>query len=977
MYLNCHTYFSLKYGTFSPEDLVAEACDKGAEVLALTDINNTSATFDFVQACKGKGIKPVIGIEFRNEDELLYIGLAKNNKGFKELNGFLSRYNLLKQPLPLTAPEFKNVYIIYPFRNRETGELRTNEFVGIRISELNKLPFSQVQKEQHKLVMLHPVTFMDKAGFNTHRLLRAIDKNTLLSKLTKENEASPDEVMLPVDKLLGCYGKFPKIIHNTFELLSSCEIEFDSEIKNRKTFTGEAYDDKLLLEKLSMEGLKHRYGTKNKQARERVVKELDIINRLGFNAYFLITWDILRYAINQNFGYVGRGSGANSVVAYCLKITEVDPIELDLYFERFLNPYRTSPPDFDIDFAWNERDEVIDYIFKRYGTKHTALIATYNTFKGRSIIRELGKVFGLPKAEIDLIVRNPEQSRNKDEITRAIFRYGQKIEGFPNHLSIHAGGIVISEKPIHSYTATDLPPKGFPITQFDMWTAEGAGFYKYDILSQRGLGTIKDCIRLVRKNTGSLIELNTEVCKKDAKVKELIEAGNTIGCFYVESPGMRGLLKKLRCNDYLSLVAASSIIRPGVSSSGMMQQYIYRFHNPGKVEYLHPIMKDLLKETFGVMVYQEDVIKVAHYFGGIDLGEADMLRRAMSGKYRGKEEMMLVKEKFFSSALQQGHAEDLVKEVWRQIESFSGYSFSKAHSASFAVESYHCLYLKAHYPLEFMVAVINNMGGFYTTEFYVHEARMNGGNIQAPCINYSEAQTVIFDKTIYVGFQHVKSFERKLADAIVAEREVNGRYKDLHDLIKRVPVTLEQLRILIRIGALRFTGKRKKVLLMEASLQFSKSKVKVQGAALFETPAEEMKLPPLKDFTYEDAFDEFEILEFPLCFPFHLLPPEYKGDITEKEMKNYVGKKVRMLGYYVCDKAHYTKNNELMNFSHFMDSEGKTFDTIHFPVSLNRYPFKGRGFYMLQGKITQEFGHASMEVESMVKLPMVKKEVIS
>lgn len=976
MYLNCHTYFSLQFGTFSPEGLVAEACDKGVEVLALTDINNTSAAFYFIKACKEAGIKPVIGIEFRNGDELLYIGLAKNNKGFKELNSYLSKYTLAKQLLPSSAPEFKNVYVIYPVGKKEVEELRPNEFIGIRISELNKLTFSDVHKDQDKLVMLHPVTFKDKAGFNTHRLLRAIDRNTLLSKLSPDSQASADEMMLPMDKLLGSYGRFPKIIHNTMELLSWCEIEFNSEPKNRKTFTGDPSDDKLLLEKLAMEGLKNRYGTRNKVAKERVVKELDIINRLGFNAYFLITWDILRYAISRNFPYVGRGSGANSIVAYCLKITEVDPIELDLYFERFLNPYRTSPPDFDVDFAWNDRDEVIDYIFKRYGLKHTALIATYNTFRGKSVIRELAKVFGLPKNEIDLLVSNPELLKDRDDIAKAIFRYGQKMMDFPNHLSIHAGGIVISEKPVHCFTATDMPPKGFPITHFDMWTAEDAGYYKFDILSQRGLGTIKDSIKLVQKNLGKTIEIDTDVCKKDKKVKEHIEAGNTIGCFYVESPGMRGLLKKLRCNDYLSLVAASSIIRPGVASSGMMQQYIFRFNNPDKIEYLHPIMEELLKETYGVMVYQEDVIKVAHYFGGIDLGEADMLRRAMSGKYRGKDEMMRIKDNFFASAAQKGHPEELIKEVWRQIESFSGYSFSKAHSASFAIESYHCLYLKAHFPLEFMVAVINNMGGFYSTEFYVHEARRNGGDIQAPCINNSEVQTSICGKIIYIGFQHVKSLENKLADALVTEREVNGPYKDLYDLIKRIPVSLEQLKILIRIGALRFTQKNKKELLLEACLTFSKSKVKVQGAELFETEREALKLPKLSNFSFEDAFDQIELLEFPLCFPFDLLPKEYKGDITASEMMSNIGKRVSMLGYFVCAKSHYTRNNEVMNFNHFLDTNGATFDTTHFPQSLKRYPMKGKGFYLLKGKIVNEFGHPSMEVESMVKLPMVKKEVI-
>ncbi|MFN6946226.1 MAG: DNA polymerase III subunit alpha, partial [Cytophagaceae bacterium] len=755
--------------------------------------------------CLKSGIKPIAGIEFRNGDQLLYIGLAANNEGFRELNAFLSYHNATKKALPEKAPAFDHAYIIYRFTSVPVETLRENEYLGIKICELNKLVTLNLAPYRDKLVMLHPVTFRDKKGYNTHRLLRAIDKNTLLSKISTEEQASTDESMLHIDKLLGAYGRYSWIIQNTMKLMDSCSIHFDNKSKNRETLTGDLSDDRLLLEKLAMEGLEQRYGRRNKVAKERLAKELDIINKLGFNAYFLITWDILRYASNRNFAHVGRGSGANSVVAYCLRITDVDPIELDLYFERFLNPYRTSPPDFDIDFSWKERDEVTDYIFKRYGHKNTALLATYNTFKGKSIIRELGKVFGLPKPEIDIITstRNPALSPDKDDIVKAVFKYGQYLQDFPNYLSIHAGGVLIGQNQINCYTATDLPPKGFPITHFDMFVAEDMGFYKYDILSQRGLGHIKDAISIIQKNTGKAINADPEKAKKDPKVREHIQVAKTIGCFYIESPGMRMLLRKLRCQDYLTLVAASSIIRPGVAQSGMMQQYISRFHNPEKIQYLHPKMEELLKETYGVMVYQEDVIKVAHHFAGLDLGEADVLRRAMSGKYRGHSGFKLIQEKFFANCKEKGYSDNLTKEVWRQMESFGGYSFSKAHSASFAVESYQSLYLKTHHPLEFCVAVVNNFGGFYNTEFYLHEARMAGGDIQATCVKHSDHLTTIDGKTIYLGFIHIKDFEGKLAEIIVAERDSNGPYKSLNDLIKRVSLPPEQLNILIRTGALR------------------------------------------------------------------------------------------------------------------------------------------------------------------------------
>lgn len=972
MYLNCHTWFSLRYGTLSPQDLVDLAAEKGAEVLALTDINNTSAAFDFVNACYKKGIHPVVGIEFRREGKLLYTGIAKNNRGFEELNSFLSWHNLSETPIQQTAPAFDQAFVIYPYPYDATL-LKENEWIGVRIADLNKIAIRE--KKHSRMLMFQPVTYKHKTGYNIHRLLRCIDNNILLSRLSPDLQALDDESFLTIDQLLGAYKRFPEIIRNTQKLLGDCSIQFDTHSKNRKIYTGTTMDDdRQLLYKLAMDGLLYRYGSKNKSAKERVIKELGIINQLGFNAYFLITWDIIRYSTSRNFAYVGRGSGANSIVAYCLRITDVDPLELDLYFERFLNPHRTSPPDFDIDFSWRDRDEVIDYIFKRYGQKHCALLATYNTFRGRSIYRELGKVFGLPKSEIDILTdRNaPASQKIPDNITGLIHRYSKLLENMPNYLSIHAGGILISENPITAYTATDMPPKGFPITHFDMFVAEDMGFYKYDILSQRGLGHIKSAGEIIHANTGQTITINTETVKKDPLVQQHIQVGNTIGCFYIESPGMRSLLRKLRCNDYISLVAASSIIRPGVAQSGMMQQYIERFNDPSKVQYLHPRMEELLQETYGVMVYQEDVIKVAHHFAGLDLGEADILRRAMSGKYRGRSEFLRIEEKFFKNCREKGYADTLAKEVWRQIESFSGYSFSKAHSASFAVESYHSLYLKAHYPREFMVAVINNLGGFYNTEFYVQEARRAGAVIHAPCINKSDYQTNIKGIDLYIGFMHVKDLEHKMLSTMLSERELNGAFKSLQDFLHRIEIASEQLNILIRIDAFRFCGKSKKVLLWEACMYFAGKKNVKKSENLFTSEQKHFELPGLDCHELDNAFDELELLGFSLCFPFTLLPEaqQNQGISADDMMVLRAGSRTTMVGYLICIKDVMTIRKDKMSFGHFLDKQGNTFDTIHFPPQLKRFPYRGKGFYLMRGKLVHEFGHPSLEVDYMEKLPM-------
>jgi Bacterial DNA polymerase III alpha subunit finger domain/Bacterial DNA polymerase III alpha NTPase domain len=426
---------------------------------------------------------------------------------------------------------------------------------------------------------------------------------------------------------------------------------------------------------------------------------------------------------------------------------------------------------------------VQDYIFKRYGKNHAALLGATSTFRDKSIIRELGKVFGLPKEEIDLLVNDPGNSYNNYDTANMIRTLGQEVLDFPNMRTIHAGGMLVTEEPITYFAALDMPPKGFLTTQWDMYIAEEMGFEKLDILSQRGIGHIKEAVEIIVDNGGKEIDIHqVDRFFADPKVRQQLKDGETIGCFYIESPAMRGLLKKLRCDNYISLVAASSIIRPGVAKSGMMREYIRRFHHPNDFTYLHPVLKEQLSETYGVMVFQEDVIKVAHHFAGLDLAEADVLRRAMSGKFRSLREFRLIEEKYFANCRELGRSDEVAAEVWRQIESFAGYSFSKAHSASYAVESFQSLYLKAHHPLEFMVAVINNFGGFYHTWVYFNEAQRQGATIELPCINRSLLHTRIIGTTIFMGFVHVQNLESTTIDP---ERTQMSRGVPLHPRIHR------------------------------------------------------------------------------------------------------------------------------------------------------------------------------------------------
>lgn len=971
MYINCHSYYSLRYGTLTVERLSELAAAAGVQRMVLTDINNTTGVPDFVRECRSRDITPAVGIEFRDGNTLLYIGIARNNEGFRELNEFLTHHNFTGEPLPSRPPSFPNAYVIYPANHQGVNTLKDNEYLGIRPSSAGRL-LSTARSELSKYVILQPVTMESPADYPVHRSLRAIDNNLLLSRLEPHMSASPDEIITPESELIRPFSMWPQVVENTRRLLNDCSLEIDfTTHKNKKIYSASRYDDKLLLEKLAWDGMKYRYGAKNKVAEERVRHELDIIDRLGFSSYFLITWDIIRYSMACGFYHVGRGSGANSVVAYCLKITNVDPIDLNLYFERFINPKRTSPPDFDIDYSWKERDTVTEYIFRRYGHRHTALLGTINTFRGKSIVRELGKVHGLPVEEIDALISSPSAGSNRGEIQDLIFGTGNKIADFPNLRSIHAGGVLISEDPVCCYTALDMPPKGFPTTQWDMYTAEELGYEKLDILSQRGIGHIRESAEVIRANRGVDVDVHAvQQFKKDPLVKDRLRRGDAKGCFYIESPSMRGLLQKLRCDDYLTLVAASSVIRPGVARSGMMRQFIYRFHNPDKFEYIHPVMKDLLSETFGVMVYQEDVLKVCHHFAGLDLSDADTLRRAMSGKYRSHKEMQKITERFFVNCRDKGYPEAITKEVWRQIESFAGYSFSKAHSASYAVESFQSLWLKAHYPLEFMVAVINNFGGFYRTWVYVQEAKREGAIIEAPCINRSTYKTTIYEKTIFIGLIHIQGLETNLAKAIISERDNNGNFNDIDDFISRIGPGLEQTVILIRTGAFRFTGKSKALLLWEAHMLINKGKSET-ARTLFNPEPKKFMMPPFEQSRLEDAYDEIELLGFPVTLTwFDMLQTSFRGEATAAELKGMAGRKVRMVGHLVTVKIIKTVKREWMNFGCFIDNSGEFFDTTHFPQSLSSWPFRGSGTYLIQGKVIDEFGSTSLEVEKLARLPV-------
>ncbi|PWJ58268.1 DNA polymerase-3 subunit alpha [Dyadobacter jejuensis] len=987
MLLNCHSFFSLRYGTIPEESLLELAQQNGYRCLALTDINNTSGCLNFVRMAPRYGIRPVLGIDFRSGIRSKYVALARNNQGFQELNRYLSEHLHHKKEILDQAPPFANAVVIYPFEtllDTEKNQFLDHEYIGISSQDLLKVRFSRLYQHQDRFVILQPVSFRHKKDFNTHRLLRAIDENTMLQKLTVFDVANENEQMLPIEELKARFKDYPNLIYNTEKLLESCEIHFafgeGRQHQNLKVYGKSAQEDYEKLRSLSYNALGYRYGTGvDDRILDRIAMELDLIRQQDFVPFFLVNHDIVSYASHKDYYYVGRGSGANSIVAYLLNITNVDPIELDLYFERFMNLYRKNPPDFDIDFSWKDRDDITRYIFEKYGKNNqAALLATYNTFQHSAAVRELGKVFGLPTHEIDALSDKKFDPAKLDDLSKLVLRYARYLQdnNQPNHLSIHAGGVLITEKPIHYFSATDLPPKGYPTTQFDMVIAEDVGLYKYDILSQRGLAKIKDTLEVIRYNRPEAPAIDIHDVKKfkvDPNINALIRQASCIGCFYVESPAMRMLLKKLEVDTYLGLVAASSIIRPGVAKSGMMRAYILRHRFPERRLDAPPELLRLMEDTYGVMVYQEDVIKVAHYYAGLTLAEADVIRRGMSGKFRGRAEFEMVQTKFFENCQHKGYDPVQTQQIWDQIASFAGYAFAKGHSASYAVESYQSLFLKTYYPLEYMVATLNNGGGFYSQELYIHEARMRGAQIQAPCINHSEAETCIAGTTIYLGLQMLHQLELRTIQQLLQARQQEGPFSSLNDFLDRVPISIEQLTILIRIDAFRFTGIDKKTLLWKATFRLNKSPNKTPQKQLFQNQVKDYKLPQFQETFIDNAFDQIELLGFPLCSPFELSQEPIPPGVMSSQIHEFINLPVTQYGYLVTVKNTRTNKGETMQFGTFVDQNGDFIDTVHFPPIVKKFKLTGRGLYKIQGKVTEEFGFLSLEVSAVERLDMVSR----
>ncbi|HUP18878.1 MAG TPA: DNA polymerase III subunit alpha, partial [Gemmatimonadota bacterium] len=709
-----------------------------------------------------------------------------------------------------------------------------------------------------------------------HRVLRAIGLNSTVAALDARaaaGERAPGDLEtgpyapetawhMPGESVAAAFADCPDAIEGAGRLAAGCRFELPPRAFHFPTYpTTDGESAFAVLWREAFEGLARRYRPLATHAIRRLQEELDVIEEKGFADYFLVIRDIAGWARARHIPSVGRGSAANSLVSFCLGITHVDPLKHKLYFERFLSRERVEPPDFDLDFCWRRRDRVIEYVYERFGEERVAMIATFCRLGARGALRETARALGIPDGEISKVTKRvphfssvetllelrhalpecrglPLETPPWDEVlVRAL-----EIDMFPRHIAVHPGGIVIGPERLEKWLPRQMAAKGVLVTQFDMHPVEDVGLVKIDLLGNRGLSAIADVADLLRETEGVEIDWawdedapdseEPSAAKpprgalstvrhvnpfRDAATRELMRAGRTMGCFYIESPSMRALLRKLQCDTFEMLTAASSIIRPGIADSGMMDAFVRRFRGEEPVVYLHPVMEELLGDTYGVMIYQEDVMKVVHRLAGMTLGEADGMRRSMS--HKGGASLEAWERKFLTGARANGVEEDVAREIWRQIVSFAGYSFCKAHSASYAQVSFRSAWLKVHRPAAFMASVLANGGGYYPAFAYVEEARRMGLEIRLPDVNRSGATWIAEGepggwraepppggrtadaRAIRAGLGQVGEVEVRTVEAVLAERARGGPFVSLSNFCARVAIGVPEIHRLIDAGA--------------------------------------------------------------------------------------------------------------------------------------------------------------------------------
>ncbi len=883
-HLHVHTEYSLLDG-FSPiEKLVRTASEKGMKALAITDHGSMFGIIQFYKTCLKYNIKPILGCEVYvaensyldktsgDKEQHHLVLLSETEEGYQNLmkivsegyvNGYYYRPRVDKEVLSkyskgiiatsaclggeiqqlLLYDNFEEAVEVTKEYKRIFGE--NNFFLELQdhgIEEqraVNKLIYEISKITDVPMVATNDVHYVEKADATIHDVLLCIQTGKTLEEPQRMKFPTDEFYLKSYDEMYEVLGEFPGALENTNKIADRCNVEIVfGELHLPHFEAPEGFDNPAYLRELTNKGLKNKYGDLTEEITERAETELKVIENMGYVDYFLIVWDFIRYAKEKSIPVgPGRGSAAGSIISYALDITDIDPLKYNLLFERFLNPERVSMPDIDIDFCYERRDEVIDYVIEKYGVNHVAQIVTFGTMAARGAIRDVGRVFDMPYALVDKIAKqipmqlgitidgalelNKELKAEYDEDSeiKKLIDYANAIEGMPRHTSTHAAGVVISKNPVTDYVPLSRN-QDVLTTQFNMIELEQLGLLKMDFLGLRTLTVIDNTIKLIKNVHGIEIDINN-IDLNDPKAIELFTNAETLGIFQFESPGMRAFLKELKPSVFDDLIAANSLFRPGPMNE--IPNYIACKHNPEKITYIHPSLEPILDVTYGTIVYQEQVMQIVQQLAGYTLGGADLLRRAM-----GKKDMAVMEEErkrfifgqedesgniLVDGCLRRGVDEKSANKIYDLMIDFAKYAFNKSHSAAYAYIAMQTAWLKTYYPTEFMAALMSSvMGQSSQISLYIQECKRLGIEILPPDINHSYKNFSVDGDKIRFGMVAVKNVGAALVDSIIKCRKTGGPFTSFIDFVQRLDkenrhlINKKAIECLIRVGAFSSTG---------------------------------------------------------------------------------------------------------------------------------------------------------------------------
>lgn len=1041
VHLHVHSEYSLLDGACRISRLPSIAKKLGQKALAITDHGVMYGVIDFYRACKKEGIKPIIGCEvyvaprtrfdktFEFDKEYYHmVLLCKNYKGYENLIKMVSKgftegfYNkpridnsLLEQyhegliclsgclagqiPQKLLKNDYngaKETALYYKNIFGEDFYLEIQDH-GILEQKQTNPDIIRLSKELHiPLVVTNDCHYIEKEDSETHRILLCIQTNHTINDEDKMEFQTNEFYLKSEEEMRSLFKDLPQAYENTQIIADKCNVEFEFGVRKLPHFDVPNNEDHYeFFKRNCYNGLYKHYGDNpSKELIDRLEYELSTISRMGFVDYYLIVNDFVQYAKSQGIPVgPGRGSGAGSLCAYCIGITDVDPIKYNLLFERFLNPERVSMPDFDIDFCKERRGEVIDYVVRKYGYDHVAQIIAFGTMAARGAIRDVGRALAIPYASVDRIAKlvpfdigitikkamglsgELKSAYNNDPQVKNLLDIAMALEGMPRHATMHAAGVVITELPVSNYVPLSKNDDN-TVTQFTMTTLEELGLLKMDFLGLRNLTVIDDAVKLIKEKEPDF-KLDS-ISYEDSAVFDMMSQGNSEGVFQFESQGMKNVLTQLKPESLEDMIAVISLYRPGPMDS--IPTYIENRHNPSKVKYKHPLLKNILDVTYGCIVYQEQVMQIFRTLAGYSLGRADIVRRAMSKK---KHDVMEKERQIFIEGLTDDKGNILVEgclrrgvdrktamSIYDEMESFASYAFNKSHATAYAMISYQTAWLKCHYPREYMASLLtsvldnqNKLAG------YISECSRLGIKVLPPHINESYYGFTVAGNDIRFGLLAIKNLGRQFIDFIIYERKQNGNFKSLNDFCERMydkTMNSRALESLIKCGAIDNLGANRRQMLAVSkmildSIQFESRKNVKGQISLFDTDEDtkasgEIAMPALPEFSVsERLFMENEVAGMYLSgHPLNefdeyaqIAKTDKIGNIISMDSDNTYkdGQTVRVLAIVSKVKTQVTKNNKMMAFVNVEDQYGMA-EMLVFPNVFDEY-----GLYFREGNI--------------------------